>query len=208
MISALAQVYLSHVRLAWRRPRFTCALFHFGAGPTTRIFHVLNCTSLAPEPGGGSSVILNTTWYGCSFICSHCVAQVKVNCASTDGAVFWRIAGLGEYVAGEGLMLNTSENASIFTLSKSGSVPNIFSLITVPASTQMSAGTFSSGRRFLQSFTMICMSRVTYPSWIHTPPILRHSLIRKAILYTPAAPGASQMIVPVTELILNVGGPS
>src|SRR6266850_333894 len=117
------------------------------------------------------------------------------------------MAGLGEYVAGEGLMLNTCENASIFTLSKSGSVPKIFSLIIVPASTQMSAGTFNSGRWFLQLSTMICMSRITYPNSTHTLPILRHSLILNAILYSPAAPGESQISVPVTGLILKDGGP-
>src|ERR1700704_3881967 len=36
---------------------------------------------------------------------------------------------LGEYVAGEGLILSTCENASIFTLSKSASLPRIFSVI-------------------------------------------------------------------------------
>src|SRR5690242_19163018 len=109
------------------------------------MFHVLNCMSRCPD--AGLSVILNTTWYGCSFTLAQSVFQWKTILAWLVGLEDWKSLGTGNDISARlGSILNNCENASIFTGSESGSNPKMSCLISVPASTQMSWGTISSGR--------------------------------------------------------------
>ena len=105
-------------------------------------------------------------------------------------------------VAGE-LTWNGSPSAESVTFCRAcGSLACTLKLRSVPATTQVSGTSVSTGGWLLQATTVICISRITQPTLINTPDwFRRHSRTMKAMLYSPTRFGAFQVIVPVTGLI-------